>query len=75
MVYGDMDPREVLIEVIGDIGEAEVRLQRAEAKMVEAELADEPGYRAIMEFLGAAIRNARVARTRPGEGGGRNCRG
>lgn len=61
MVYGDMDPREALIEVIADIGEAEVRLRRAEAKLIESGLSDRPGYREIAEFIRAALRNARVA--------------
>ena len=33
MVYRDLDPREVLIEVVGDIEDAKVRLSLAEAKM------------------------------------------
>ncbi len=61
MIYRDMEPREVLTEVIGDIGEAEVRLRRAEAKLIESGLSDRPGYREVAEFIGAALRNARVA--------------
>jgi hypothetical protein len=38
MVYRDLDPREVLIEVIGDIEDAKVRLSLAEAKMVRSGL-------------------------------------
>jgi hypothetical protein len=61
MVYRHMDPYEVLIEVIAEVEEAGIRLRRAEAKMVESDLADRPGYREIAEFIGSALRNARVA--------------
>ncbi len=61
MAYRDMDPREVLIEVIGYVEEAKMRLRRAEAKMIGADLADKPGYREIAEFISLALRNANVA--------------
>lgn len=61
MVYRDMDPREILIEVIGDVEEARARLRRAEARMVESGLSDSPGYQEVAEFIGAALRNASVA--------------
>jgi hypothetical protein len=61
MVYGDMDPREVLIEVIGDVEEAKARLRRAGAKMDQSGLSERPGYREISEFIVRALRNAHVA--------------
>jgi hypothetical protein len=61
MVYKDLDPREVLIEVIGDIEDAKVRLSLAEAKMVTSGLTDRPGHEEIARFIGAALRYASVA--------------
>ncbi len=59
--HGDMDPREVVSEVLGDVAEAEQRLRRAEAKMADSGLSEREGYREIAEFIGAALRNVRVA--------------
>ncbi len=56
-----MNPREVLIEVIGDIEDAKVRLSLAEAKMIRSGLADRPGHEEIARFIGSALRYARVA--------------
>jgi hypothetical protein len=61
MVYGDLDAREVLVEVIGDVEEAKAWLRQAEAKMTESNLSEKPGYREVAEFIGAALRNAHVA--------------
>jgi hypothetical protein len=61
MVYRDLDPREVLFEVIGDIEDAKVRLSLAEAKMVRSGLTDKPGHEEIGRFIGAAQRYAEVA--------------
>ena len=61
MSYRDMDPRQVLIEVIGDVEDAKVRLSLAEAKMMRSGLADRPGYEEIAQFIGAAMRYANVA--------------
>ncbi len=59
---GDMDhPREVVSEVLDDVAEAEQRLRRAEAKMADSGLSEREGYREIAEFIGAALRNVRVA--------------
>lgn len=56
-----MDPHEVLIEVIGDIEDAKVRLSLAEAKMVRSGLTDSPGHEEIARFIGSALRYASVA--------------
>ena len=61
MVYRDLDPREVLIEVIDDVEDAKVRLSLAEAKMVRSGLTDKPGHEEIGRFIGAAQRYAEVA--------------
>ena len=61
MVYRDLDPREVLIEVIGDIEGAKVRLSLAEAKMARSGLIDRPGHEEIARFFGSALRYASVA--------------
>jgi hypothetical protein len=61
MVYRDLDPTEVLIEVIGDIEAAKVRLSLAEAKMYMAGLTERPGHEEIVRFIGAAQRYAEVA--------------
>ena len=61
MVYKELDPQEVLIEVIGDIENAKVRLSLAEAKMVRSGLTDRPGHEEIVRFIGVAQRYAEVA--------------
>lgn len=61
MVYRDMDPREVLIEVLGDIEEAKVRLRRAETKMAESGLSEVHGYQEISAFIVSALQSAQMA--------------
>ena len=61
MVYRDLDPREVLIEVVGDIEEAKVRLSLAEAKMGMSGLTDRPEHEEMVRFIGATQRYAEVA--------------
>ncbi len=61
MAYRDMHPYQVLIEVIGDIEDAKVRLSLAEAKMMSSGLTDRPGYEEVARFIGTAIRYANVA--------------
>jgi hypothetical protein len=61
MVYRNLDPHEVLIEVIGDIEDAKLRLNLAEAKMVRSGLTDRPGHEEIVRFIGVAQRYAEVA--------------
>jgi hypothetical protein len=61
IVYRHMDPHEVLIEVIGDIEDAKVRLSLAEAKIVRSGLMDRPGHEEIVRFIGSALRYANVA--------------
>ena len=61
MVYRDLDPREVLIEVVGDIEDAKVRLSLAEAKMGMSGLTDRPEHEEMVRFIGAAQRYAEVA--------------
>ena len=61
MVYRDLDPREVLIEVVGDIEEAKVRLSLAEAKMGMSGLTERPEHEEMVRFIGAAQRYAEVA--------------
>ena len=61
MVYKELDPREVLIEVIGEIEDAKVRLSLAEAKMVRSGLTERPGHEEIVRFIGSALRYASVA--------------
>ena len=61
MVYRDLGPREVLIEVIDDIEDAKVRLSLAEAKMVRSSLTERPGHEEIGRFIVVAQRYAEVA--------------
>jgi hypothetical protein len=61
MVYRDLDPQEVLIEVIGDIEDAKLRLSLAEAKIIRTGLTDKPGHEEIARFIGSALRYASVA--------------
>jgi hypothetical protein len=61
MAYRDMDPHQVLIDVIDDVEDAKVRLSLAEAKMKSSGLADRPGYDEVAQFIGAAMRYANVA--------------
>jgi hypothetical protein len=61
MVYRDLDPREVLIEVVGDIEDAKVRLSLAEAKMGMSGLTERPEHEEMVRFIGAAQRYAEVA--------------
>jgi hypothetical protein len=61
MVYKKLDPREVLIEVIGDIEDAKLRLSLAEAKMIRSGLTERPGHEEITRFIGSALRYASVA--------------
>ena len=61
MVYRDLDPREVLIEVIDDVEDAKVRLSLAEAKMVRSGLTERPGHEEIGRFIVVAQRYAEVA--------------
>ncbi len=60
-MYRHMDPHEVLIDVIGDIEDAKVRLSLAEAKTVRSGLTDRPGQQEIARFVGSALRYASVA--------------
>jgi hypothetical protein len=59
--HRDMDPHEVVSEVLDDVAEAEQRLRQAEARMASSGLSEREGYRKIAEFIGAALRNVRVA--------------
>jgi len=61
MVYRDLDTREVLIEVIGDIEDAKIKLSLAEAKMDKSGLTERPEHEEIARFIGAAQRYAGVA--------------
>ena len=61
MVYRDLDPREVLSEVVGDIEDAKVRLSLAEAKMGMSGLTERPEHEEMVRFIGAALRYAEVA--------------
>ena len=61
MVYRDLDPREVLIEVVGDIEDAKVRLSLAEAKMGMSGLTERREHEEMVRFIGAAQRYAEVA--------------
>jgi hypothetical protein len=61
IVYRYMDPHEVLIEVIGDIEDAKVRLSLAEAKLSRSGLTESPDNEEIVRFIGAAQRYAEVA--------------
>ncbi len=61
MVYKKLDPQEVLIEVIGDIEDAKLRLSLAEAKMIGSGLTERPGHEEIARFIGSALRYASVA--------------
>ncbi len=71
MAYRDMQPYQVLIEVIGDIEDAKVRLSLAEAKMMSSGLTDRPGYEEVARFIGAAMRAAsRPRRHRQDSGAG-----
>jgi hypothetical protein len=75
MVYRNLDPQEVLIEVVGDIETAKVKLSLAEAKMDRSGLTERPDHEEIVRFIGAAQRYAEVAtkaalRSRQGEAKG-----
>jgi hypothetical protein len=61
MVYRDLEPREVLFEVIGDIEDAKVRLSLAEAKMGMSGLTEGPEHEEMVRCIGAAQRCAEVA--------------
>ena len=61
MVYRDLDPQEVLVDVLGDIEGAMVRLSLAEAKMIRSGLTNRPGHEEIARFIGSALRYASVA--------------
>ena len=61
MVYKELDPQEVLIEIIGHIEDAKLRLSLAEAKMVRSGLTERPGHEEITRFIGSALRYASVA--------------
>jgi hypothetical protein len=61
MVYRDRDPREILIEVLGEIEEAKVRLSRAETKMTESGLSEAHDYREVSAFIVSALQSAQMA--------------
>ena len=61
MAYNHMNPSQVLIEVIGDVEDAKVRLSLAEAKMIRSGLTERPDYEEVARFIGAAMRYANVA--------------
>jgi len=61
MVYRNLDPNEVLVEVIDDIEDAKVRLSLAEAKLGRSGLAERPGHEEIARFISTALRYADVA--------------
>jgi hypothetical protein len=61
MVYRYLDAHEVLIEVIGDIEDAKVKLSLAVAKMDRSGLTQRPEHEEIVRFIGAAQRYAGVA--------------
>jgi hypothetical protein len=61
MVYRELNPREVLIEVIGDIEDAKLRLSLAEAKMGMSGLTETPEHEEMVRFIGLAQRYAEVA--------------
>jgi hypothetical protein len=61
MVYRELNPRGVLIEVIGDIEDAKLRLSLAEAKMGMSGLTERPGHEEIARFISSALRYASVA--------------
>ena len=61
MVYRYLDAHEVLIEVIGDIEDAKIKLSLAVAKMDRSGLAQRPEHEEIVRFIGVAQRYAGVA--------------
>ena len=61
MVYSHLDAREVLIEVIGDIEDAKIKLGLAAAKMDKSGLKQRPEHEEIARFIGVAQRYAGVA--------------
>ena len=61
MAYRDMNPYQVLIDVIDDVEDAKVRLSLAEAKMRSSGLTDRPGYEEVAQFIEVAVRYANVA--------------
>ena len=61
MAYDDMNPSQVLMEVIGDVENAKVKLSLAEAKMSRSGLTESPDYEEVARFIGAAMRYANVA--------------
>jgi len=61
MAYNHMNPSQVLMEVIGDVEDAKVKLSLAEAKMIRSGLTERPDYEEVARFIGAAMRYANVA--------------
>ena len=61
MAYNHMNPSQVLMEVIGDVEDAKVRLSLAEAKMIRSGLTERPDYEEVVRFIDTAMRYADVA--------------
>jgi len=61
MAYNDINPGQVLMEVIGDVEDAKVKLSLAEAKMIRSGLTESPDYEEVARFIGTAMRYANVA--------------
>lgn len=61
MDYSNMDPHEVLIEVIADIEVSHARMMVARNKMIDSSLAARPGYEHLAARIGSALVSSHAA--------------
>ncbi len=61
MGYENIEPQEVLGEVIEDLAEAEGRMRAARDKMGDSFLADSEDYESIADHIDSALASARAA--------------
>ena len=61
MDYGNIEPDEVLREVIDDLALATSTLERAQRRMVNSFLADSPDYEELSILIDTATRSANGA--------------
>lgn len=61
MDYENIEPHEVLIEIIEDLAEAEGRLRAARDKIGDPFLADSEDYESIADHLDSALASAEAA--------------
>ncbi len=61
MDYENMEPHEVLSQVIEDLAEAEGRMRGARDKMDDSFLADSEDYESILDHIDSALASAAAA--------------